>query len=141
MVSPARASFMHIDVLLLRAAIAGAVWRTVVDVCGAVALLSRPGNLLLNCRLHSLNELEVGQSGTASVLLWLCLSSPLPLPSPTSPTSPHLPFFPPPVAPFASPPESQLYGTNLSEVDGCQWRSNAQAPSPVWLPYHSLWLI
>lgn len=56
MVSPARASFMHIDVLLLRAAIAAAVWRTVVDVCGAVALLSWPGNLLLNCRLHSLNE-------------------------------------------------------------------------------------
>lgn len=49
---------MHIDVLLLRAAIAGvlAVWRIVVDVCVAVALLSWPGNLLLKCRLHTLNE-------------------------------------------------------------------------------------
>lgn len=53
----------------------------------------------------------------------------------------HIPSLPPTRRSIRLTPRVKLYGTNLSEVDGCQWRSNAQAPSPVWLPYHSLWLI
>lgn len=74
------------------------------------------------------------QSGTASVLLRLCLSSPLPLPSPTSP---HAPSSPPPVAPFASPPESnsteQIYRKWTDASGGQTRRPRPPSGSPIIL--------